>query len=170
MYLPNSGAGIGNEAGLQGADNGEKFPLAKRTRTTENGFATGFDQPRHATNVVVMPMGRDDQDHGAGRIQAEALQVAQRSRRSVLVQAGIDEDPRAVPDMQGDALAVTGAEKGKFDLVVRRRRACRGHNWNDRIVSSAHASPARKSDSVNTGRSRSTIWDTRFLVPAIERS
>ena len=120
--------------------------------------------------MVVVPVSRHDQNDNFGRIEAEVLQIGQSVRSAVLVDAGVDDHPFTVADMHDDALAVPRAEKRKFDLVVSRRRFRRRHSPNDRIVSRAHALPARRSASVIAGRSRNTIWETRFLVPEAERS
>ena len=61
--------------------------------------------------MVVMPVRRDDQSNALSRIETDALQVAQGSWSAIRIEAGIDNDPRAVSDMQDDALSVTGAKK-----------------------------------------------------------
>ena len=170
MDLPNPGTGAGKGAAFQGADDGKKFLATERASATESRSVAGFNQLRHAADVIVVPMGRDDQNDSFGRIKAKVFQIAQGSRRAALVDAGIDDDPRAVADMQNDALAVPGAEQREFELVAPRRRFRRRHDPNDRSVCRAHSLPARRSASVTAGRSRNTIWDTRFLVPAAERS
>ena len=117
-----------------------------------------------------MLVARHDQGDGLGRIDADAFQVAQRPRSGVRIEAGVDKDPDATADVKDDALAVAGAEKRELEFVFWWRRFRVRHGSNDRIVSRAHALPARRSASVIVGRSRNTIWDTRFFVPAGERS
>lgn len=120
--------------------------------------------------MIVVPVGGYDQKDILGRIDAYAFQVSQGSRRPVPVKAGVNEDPCAVTDVDSDALAVAGTEKRDFELVSSWRTASPGHKSSARIVSCAHASPYRRSVLVIAGRSRNTIWETRFFVPVAERS
>ncbi len=50
-------------------------------------------------------------------------------------------------------------------LVVGRRMTGTRHRWNARRISRAQLRASWKSCSVIRGRSRNTIWDTRFFVP-----
>ena len=168
MELPDTGASDGEMAAFQRIDGGEELRAAQRAGAAERGVATGFEEFRHASYVVVVPVRRDDQVDGAIRIEVEAFQIIQCARRSVDAETGIDGHPNAAADVQDDAFTVAGSEEGDFELVVARRPI--GHGASARAMSSAHARAFRRSDSVITGRSRNTICDTRFLVPATERS
>ena len=117
MNLANAGTGRGDTAAFQGADDGQELLATECAGAAEDGLTAGFDQPRHAADVIVVPVARHDQGDGPGRIDADAFQVAQRSRRAVRIQAGVDEDPDAAADVEDDALAVAGAEKRELEFV-----------------------------------------------------
>ena len=146
-----------------------KASAARRDRDRAS-HPTRFDHLRHPAYVIVVPVGGYDQKNVPGRINAHAFQVSQGSRRPIPVKAGVNEDPCAVTHVDSDALAVAGTEKRDFELVPPGRATGSCHKSSARIVSCAHASPSRRSVPVIAGRSRNTIWETRFFVPAAERS
>ena len=155
---------------FQRSHQGEKLLVAESARATKLSVGAQFDQARHPTNMVVMPVRRDYQSNALGRLETDALQVAQGSRSSIRIEAGIDNDPRAVSDMQDDALSVPGAKKDELEFIIFRRACCLRHGLSAGAIFPAHILPARKSPSVILGRSRKTICDTRFRVPSGERS
>ena len=157
VNLSQPGAGDREVAAFQGADSGEKLLLAQHAGAAESGLLADFDLFLYSAYVIVVPVGRHDQSDGLSRIDTDALQVPQGSRRSVRIKAGVNEDPDAAADMQDDALAVAGTEKREFELAFARRRSRLRHRPSDRMVSSAHASPSRKSVLVMAGRSRNTM-------------
>ena len=170
MNFTNPGTGDGKVPLFQCVYGGEKFFPAQYAGATENRLVADFDQLRHPADVIVVPVGRHDQHDGPGGVDADAFQIPQGPRRSGRVDTGVDEDPRAIADVQDDALAIAGTEKCEFELACSRRPLRFRHSPSDRIVSRAHSRPSRKSALVTPGRSRNTIWDTRFFVPDAERS
>ena len=91
---------------------------------------------------------------------------ARSARSAAPVDAGVgdrpsDDDKPTLPPQSPGQQVWFGHVPGRF-------RRC--HCPNDCSVSRAHASPARKSASVNVPRSRNAITETRFLAPEAERS
>ncbi len=147
---------------LERPDRGEKLLAAERARAAERSARTSLDHPRHAANVVVVPVRGDDQHDDPGRIETDAAQVFQ-GRRCVGATTRIHQDPGPAADVQDDALAVPGTEERDLELIVARGVTGNRHRWNACSVSRAQLRASRKSRSVIRGRSRNTIRDTRFF-------
>ena len=148
----------------------EKLLSAQCCCAAEVGALAGFDQLRHAAHVVVVPVRGDDQADSFSHVNVDALQVSQCARRSLDIDARVDDRPDAIACMKDDALSVSRAEKRKLELASFRRRSGNCHGLSDRAMFCAQASLSAKSLLVTTGRSRNTICDTRFFVPAGDRS
>ncbi len=144
-------------------------PQTRRPRRDAPRVRASLDHPRHAANVVVVPVRGDDQHDGPSRIEIDAPQVVQ-GRRRVGATTRVHYDPRAGADVQNHALAIPRAEERHLELIIARRVAGNRHRWNARSVSRAQLRASWKSCSVIRGRSRNTIRDTRFFVPEGDRS
>ena len=119
--------------------------------------------------MIVVPMSRYDQPDCRGGVDPDTLQVPQGMRSPVGIEAGVNDDPGAVADMQDDALSITRTEDGDLEVPGPRRPFLLSHGLSDREIRSAHFRPSSKSAAVILGRSRKTICETRF-VPDGERS
>ena len=144
-------------------DHAEKLVGAKDVGAAELCLPAHCCHLPDAAYVVVMPMRRHDELHSFARIDAKNLQVLQRGR-GVRTATGVDQHPGALADVHDDALTVPGTKKGQFKLVVAWGIAPVRHSSNARLVSRAHSLPCCRSRAVTRGRSRNTIWETRFLV------
>lgn len=147
----------------------EELLVTEDTCAAEPGSLADLDEPRHAANVIVVPMRRDDELNGLCGVDTEASEIVQ-SSGCVGASAGVDHNPHASADVQYDALAVPRAEEGQLELIISRRLCADRHSLSARDVSRAHSLPSRKSRSVILGRSRNHICDTRLFVPAGDRS
>ena len=169
MDFPHPGTEGRKVATFKSMNGGEKLLVTENAGATEGGIRTCLNQTRHAANVVVVPMCSYDESDDLGRIEIEAPQIVQ-GRWRIGASTRINQDPGAAADVQHDTFAIPGTQKSQLELVVRRRMSRNRHRSNARIVSRAHFRPSRKSRSVILGRSRNTICDTRFFVPAGDRS
>ena len=68
-----------------------------------------------------MPVSGDDQSNRIPRVDAHAQKVIQGLGPFRIVDAGIDDNPAALSDMNDDALAVPRPQQRNFDLVLSRR-------------------------------------------------
>ena len=170
VNLAKSRTGCRRGMGFKRTDDFEELFAAEHAGATELGVGARCNQARHSSDMVVVPMRRDDQGDSLRWIHAESVQVLDGDRGVLLVDARVDDDPRTVADMQHDTLAIAGPEEGDLELVLARRHSRIRHNFNARTVSRAQVRPSRRSEGVIAGRSRNTICDTRFLVPLKDRS
>ena len=97
-------------AAFQGPNNGQEFLSAEHRGAAECGLAAGIDQSSHSPYVVVVPVGRDDQRNSLSGVEAKAFKIAQGPWCLIVIDARVDDDPNAVPDMEDDALAISGAK------------------------------------------------------------
>ena len=112
-----------------------------------------------------MPMSGHDRNDNFGRIEAEVLHIDPLGLPALSMQESTNiPSPICITTLS----PYPGPIRVSSISPRRRFRPC--HSPNDRIVSRAHALPARRSASVSAERSRNTIWETRFLVPVAERS
>ena len=169
MHLSQSGTEGPDVTTVESMNCREKLLATENTCATEPGSLANLDEPRHAANVIVVPMRGDDELNGLNGVDTEAAEIIQ-SGRCIGTSARIDHKPSAAADVQDDALAVPRTEKGQFELIVPWGLCANRHSLSARNVSRAHSLPSRKSRSVILGRSRNTIWDTRLFVPAGRRS
>ena len=116
-----AGAGAGHSIRSPCADNFEKLLFAEHNGAAESGVAAGADQFGHAPNVIVMPVGGNNEADVTGGIDTEVVQILQRSRFAGRVNAGVDENPSPVASVQGNAFTVPGPKEGDFKFIVGRR-------------------------------------------------
>ena len=103
------------------------------------------DELRHASDVVVVPVGCDDQSDSTVRLDANCLEVFQRLRFPCIVDAGIHDYPATLTYVYDDTLAVARSQQGNFDLVFARCDAYLpdvDHSSKDARIFFAHAFPA----------------------------
>lgn len=123
---------------------------------------TGFDDPCDTADVIVVPVGNDDQPDGRIGIDTNLFQVTKRRGPARSIYARIDDDPLAVPKMQEGTFPVAGSQERKLELVRSRRR------YVQRIVSAcswATLLAVDSSASVHTGRRRNRRIDVRLRCP-----
>jgi hypothetical protein len=78
----------------------KELPLVERTGTGERGTPRLAQDFRYAADVILMPMGCNDQAHRR-RVDSNTIQIAQRYWTSGLgIDTGIDADPFTGADMQ----------------------------------------------------------------------
>lgn len=147
----------------------EELLVTEDTCTAEPGSLADLDEPRHAANVIVVPMRRNDELDVLCRVGTEASEILQ-SGWCIGTPARVDHNPDAVADVQNDALTIPRDEKSQLELIIPWRRCADRHSLNARNVSRAHSLPSWRSRSVILGISRNHISDTRLFVPARERS
>ena len=143
---------------------GEEFFSTQRGSAAELCVLAHVHERRHSTDVVVMPVGCDDQADSILRLDADCLKVFQGLRFPCIVDAGVHDNPPAVTDVYDDTLAVPWSEQGNFDLVFARAVAYLSgvdHSSKDARIFFAHAFPACASLLLIAGRSRNTRNETR---------
>ena len=157
-------------AGFQGISSREEFLGEERIGTTKLGLAADFDESCHSAYVIVVPVSRYDEINPLRRVYSDALEILQGTRLSLSVDAGVDDHPATVARMEDDALPVAGAKQHNLNLILvggSYRSVGFSHRLKAARILRAHSSPSRRSDSVIAGRSRNTIWETRFFVPPV---
>jgi len=97
VYFAQPGSSSGKMPTFQRPHQGEELLVAESARTTKLGAGAQLDQPRHPANMIVMPVRRDDQSNTLSRLETDALQIAQGSRSTIWIKAGIDNDHAPFP-------------------------------------------------------------------------
>lgn len=93
---------------FQGMHRREELHVTEDAGAAEPGSLADLDEPRHAANVIVVPVRRDDELNGLCGIDTEASEIIQ-SSRCVGASARVDDNPDASADVQNDALTVPRA-------------------------------------------------------------
>ena len=160
MNFANTGTATRERVPLQTTDRLEELHFSQGRCAAEPRVPAQADDIRHPANVIVVPMGGNNQIHSVRRAYSDTLEVGQSLRSSTTIDAGIDNDPRSVTEVHDNTLAVPRPEDGNFDFVRTGRavldRRC-SHRLNAVAILAAHTSAARRSDLATAGRSRNTI-------------
>jgi hypothetical protein len=77
---------------------GQELLVAKHTGATESSVGTHLDHPRHAANMVIVPVRGHDQHDDPSRVEVDAPQVVQ-GGRGVSASTRVHDDPGAVADV-----------------------------------------------------------------------
>ena len=169
MHFSQSGPEGPDVTPLERMNRREKLLATEDACAAESRSLADLNEARHAANVIVVPVSRDDKLNGLCGVDTEAVEIIE-SGRCVGASARVDHQPCAATDVHYDALTVPRAEEGQLELVISWRLCADRHSLSARNVSRAHSLPSRKSLWVILGKSRNTICDTRLFVPARDRS
>ena len=140
----------------------QELLLTESSRTYEISFRTATDNLCDPADMVVMPMRDHNHSHRASDVDTYLVQVAEGCRVTVVIHAGIHDNPFAVTIMDDSALSVAGAEERQLEIVPVRR--C----YLQRIVCACSCAtwPAvASSESVHTGRRRNLRIAVRLRCP-----
>ena len=169
MNLPQSGTDGRDVTTFKRMNRGEKLLATENTGATKSGFSTHLDHLCHAANVVVVPVCGDDEHDHLIRVEIDGPQIIQ-GRRRIGAPTRVHDDPCAAANVQNNALTIPRTKEGQLKLIVPRGADPSRHFLNACSISRAQLRPSRKSRSAILGRSRKTIWEMRFFVPAGDRS
>ena len=120
-------------------DGGKEFFRGKRGGAAKSGAPAAGHEIGHATNVVIVPMGGDDQLDLLRGVNPDTFKVFNGSRNALRIDAGIDNQPIAIANVQDHAFTVSGAEQREFELGLARCFQRERYGLIERKVSCAHA-------------------------------